>query len=85
MTYTAGGLLTTSGSFNYNAGVVISTVTLLGASASMAGGSPPAGFSGHTGSATYNNGAQTLTFAVNAPLSKGVTIQLGSAGWYGNW
>jgi len=85
MTYTAGGLLTTSGSFNYDAGVVISTVTLLGASASMAGGSLPAGFSGPSGSATYDGGAQSLTFMVNAPLSKGVVIQLGAAGWYGNW
>lgn len=80
-----GGLLTTSGSFNYNPNVVISTITLLGASASMSGGAPPAGFSGHSGSATYGSSGQTLSFVVNAPLTKAISIQMGSAGWYGTW
>lgn len=80
-----GGLLSTSGSFGFNPNVVISTITLLGASATMSGGTPPAGFSGHTGSVVFNSTAQTLTSTINAPLTKPISVQMGSDGWYGTW
>jgi hypothetical protein len=63
------GTLTMSGSFGYDAGVVIEKITLLGVGQARKG-SPPEG-------SVYDSESGTLTYNVNAALTGGLTMQVG--------
>lgn len=66
-TYSANGVFSMTGSFNYDPGVVIESITVLGVDNSMRRS---------TSSASFDAGAKSLTHKVELSLKKGAAVNL---------